>query len=130
LLRSYGQEARRCAQRRWIEDAKSERQHRERGARIYFIRLQISHIYEALKIVEEIRDSPTLMRAVDRSDRFTKKNFVALLTFIASPEFEKMMGRIRSNLTFHYDPKTIDRTLASRLPSNLIADFHKNGWQP
>jgi hypothetical protein len=100
-------------QRRWIEDAKSERQHRERGAKIYFIRLQISHIYEAMKIVEEIRDSPVLMKAVDRSDHFTKKSFAALLAFIASPEFEKMMGRIRSNLTFHYDPKTIDRALAS-----------------
>ena len=55
------------AQRRWTEDAKNERKHRERGAKIYFIRLQISHIYEAMKIVKEIRDSPDLMKAVDRS---------------------------------------------------------------
>lgn len=101
------------AQRRWTEEAKAERQHRERGAKIYFIRLQVSHIYEAMKIVEETRDSPALMRAVDRSDPFTKKGFAALLAFIASPEFRKVMGRIRNNLTFHYDPTTIERALAS-----------------
>lgn len=101
------------AQRRWVEDVKMERTHRERGAKIYFIRLQISHIYEAMTIVEEIRDSVELMKAVDRSDPFTKKGFAALLAFIDSPEFEKVMGRIRNNLTFHYDPKTIERALAS-----------------
>ncbi len=101
------------AQRRWTEDAMKERKHRERGAKIYFIRLQISHIYEAMKIVEEMRDSPALMKAVDRSDRFTKRGFAALLRFIGCPEFEKAMGRIRNNLTFHYDPKTIERALAS-----------------
>lgn len=101
------------AHRRWIEDAMKERKHRERGAKIYFIRLQISHIYEAMRIVEEIRDTPALMKAVDRSDPSTKRGFAALLAFIASPEFEKVMGRIRNNLTFHYDPKTIERALAS-----------------
>ena len=38
------------AQRRWTEDSMKNREHRERGAKIYFIRLQISHIYEAMKI--------------------------------------------------------------------------------
>jgi hypothetical protein len=101
------------AQRRWIEDAKTERKHRQQGAKIYFVRLQISHIYEAMKIVDEIRNSPELMKVVNRSDRFTKRGFAALLAFIDSPDFEKVMGRIRNNLTFHYDPKTIERALAS-----------------
>jgi hypothetical protein len=101
------------AQRRWTEDARMEREHRTRGAKIYFIRLQISHIYEAMDIIKEIEASPALMKAVDRSDRFTKRAFAELLAFARSPEFEKVMGRIRNNLTFHYDPKTIERALAS-----------------
>jgi hypothetical protein len=101
------------AHRRWVEDGMKERKHRERGAKIYFMRLQISHIYEAMRIVEEIRETPALMKAVNRSDRSTKKGFDALLAFIATPEFEKVMGRIRNSLTFHYDPKTIERALAS-----------------
>jgi hypothetical protein len=101
------------ALRRWTEDSRSEREHRARGAKIYFIHLQISHIYEAMKIVEEIDNCPELMKAVDRSDSFTKKGFAALLAFIGGQEFERVMGRIRNNLTFHYDPKTIERALAS-----------------
>jgi hypothetical protein len=100
------------AQRRWTEDAGKERAHRERGAKIYFVRLQISHIFEAMKIVEEIRDSPDLMKAVDRSGSPTKKGFAALLGFIGSAEY-KIIARIRNNLTFHYDPKTIETALAS-----------------
>jgi hypothetical protein len=101
------------AQRRWTEDTKCEREHRQRGAKIYFIRLQLSHIYEAMEIVKEIRDDAELVKAIDRCDRFTKEGFDALLIFMGSPEFEKVMGRIRNNLTFHYDPKTIERALAS-----------------
>ncbi len=100
------------AQRRWTEDAGKDRAHRERGAKIYFVRLQISHIFEAIKVIEEIRDDPDLMKAVDRSGAPTRKGFATLLTFIGSAEF-KMMARIRNNLTFHYDPKTIELALAS-----------------
>ena len=92
------------AQRRWSEDAGKQRAHRERGAKIYFVRLQISHIFEAMKIIEEIRDDPDLMRVVDRSGGRTQKAFAQLLAF---------KGSIRNNLTFHYDPKTIELALAS-----------------
>ena len=100
------------AQRRWTEDAGKQRAHRERGAKIYFVRLQISHIFEAMKIIEEIRDDPDLMRVVDHSGGRTQKAFAQLLAFKGSAEF-KMMARIRNNLTFHYDPKTIELALAS-----------------
>lgn len=53
------------AQRRWTEDAGETRMHRERGAKIYFVRLQISHIFEAMKIIGEIAGNPGLMMAVD-----------------------------------------------------------------
>lgn len=100
------------AQRSWAEDVGKQRAHRERGAKIYFVRLQISHIFEAMKIVEEIRDDPDLMKVVDRSGGPTQKAFGQLLAFKGSAEF-KMMARIRNNLTFHYDPKTIELALAS-----------------
>jgi hypothetical protein len=61
------------AQRRWTEGAGKQRAHRERGAKIYFVRLQISHIFAAMKIIEEIRDDPDLMRVVDRSGGRTQK---------------------------------------------------------
>ena len=83
------------AQRRWTEDTMKERQHRKRGAKIYFVRLQLAHIYEAMKIVEEIRKSPTLIRAVDRSGRRTRKAFDALVAYMGSPQYKDIMGRMR-----------------------------------
>jgi hypothetical protein len=43
-----------------------------------------------MKIVEEIRKSPTLMKAVDRSGRRTRKAFDALVTFIGSPQLKSL----------------------------------------
>jgi hypothetical protein len=103
----------------WVNDNERPRQHREVGARIYFARLQLSHLYEGMKIVEEIRNDAELMNAVDASGSFTRKCFAKLVAFRDSDEYEKIMGRIRNNLTFHYDPKTISsalQTLASKNP--------------
>jgi hypothetical protein len=47
-------------QRRWTEDPIKGREHRARRAKIYFMRLQLAHIYEPMKIVEEIRQSADL----------------------------------------------------------------------
>jgi hypothetical protein len=109
------------ALRLWAEEEEHSRKHRERGGKIYFVRLQISHIYEALSIVKEIRDSPALMKAVERSSRRTQAAFEKLAQFIDSDKFEKIMGRIRNNLTFHYDPKTIGRALQALLEKHPTA---------
>jgi hypothetical protein len=95
----------------WVNESERTRQHREVGARIYFVRLQLSHLYEGVKIIKEIEKDPELKNAVDASGRFTRKSFAKLVEFGDSEEYEKTMGRIRSNLTFHYDPKTIFRAL-------------------
>lgn len=102
----------------WVNENERTRQHREVGARIYFVRLQLSHLYEGLKIVQEIRNDAELMRAVDASGRFTKKSFEKLVAFRDGAEYEKIMGRIRNNLTFHYDPKTISKALQGLVRKN------------
>jgi hypothetical protein len=48
------------ALRRWTEDAKTEREHRARGAKIYFIRLQRAHIYEAMDIIRRFGTARSL----------------------------------------------------------------------
>jgi len=52
------------AQRRWIEDDKKERKHRERSAKNYFIRLQVR---TSMKQCRSSKKSgiPELMKAVD-----------------------------------------------------------------
>ena len=49
------------------------------GARMYFLRMQISHLWEALKIVPELRASANLMRRVKSSDQRTQESFRQLL---------------------------------------------------
>jgi hypothetical protein len=103
---------------RWTGESATGRQHREIGARIYFARLQLSHLYEGLKIVKEIDDDRELTNAVDASGEFTRICFAKLLAFRKSAEYEKIMGRIRNNLTFHYDPKTIFSALEALAAKN------------
>lgn len=103
---------------RWTGDNAARRQHREIGARIYFARLQLSHLYEGLKIVREIDGDAELKKVVDASGAFTKKCFTKLVAFRGSAEYEKIMGRIRNNLTFHYDSKTIFSALETLANNN------------
>jgi len=53
------------------------------------------------------------MKAVDRSSRRARTAFNALVAFMASPPFRDVMGRMRNKLTFHYDPRIVESTLAS-----------------
>src|SRR5262249_26257358 len=50
----------------WAEEQPRNRKYREVGARIYFIRLQFAHLYEALGIVDEIRRDSDLMRMIEQ----------------------------------------------------------------
>jgi hypothetical protein len=102
----------------WTNEEDPSRKRRERGAKMYFVRLQISHVYEAMSIIQEISKNPALMKAVERARKSTKEAFAKLLAFIASAEYQKVMGRVRNNLTFHYAPGTIDKALQSLVAKN------------
>jgi hypothetical protein len=71
-----------------------------------------------MKIVEEIENDTELRNAVDASGSFTRICFAKLVAFRDSKEYEKIMGRIRNNLTFHYDPKTISSALQTLVNKN------------
>jgi hypothetical protein len=95
------------ARTRWKEDQPRLRQGQAAGALMYFTRLQISHLYEALKIVEEVRADPGLMRQLEGYDEQTRSSFNALLPFLQGGArrkwLEHTVGEIRSNLAFHYN---------------------------
>ena len=91
----------------WKRQQPRHRKHRERGARMYFVRLQISHLFEAFKIVEQIRGDSNLMRLVKQCDLKTQSSFRELESFLPKgakrPWLQKMVGRLRNKLVFHYD---------------------------
>jgi hypothetical protein len=93
---------------------------RQRGAGMYFIRTQLAHLHEGLKVISEIQADPLLKRHLDNCDGKTKQSYQSLLPFIEGgsnrSEFEQLIGRVRHNLTFHYDQsgKMIEKAIADR----------------
>ncbi len=89
--------------KRYDQD-KSNKNH---GASMYFIRIQHSHLNEAMKIVKEIKDNEQLLIIKDNCSDKAQKAFVNLLDYLPTgskhKKFERYVGRIRNNITFHYD---------------------------
>lgn len=103
----------------WKEDQPRNRQYRQTGARMYFIRLQMAHLHEALKIVEEIRNDDPLMVLLFTCDSQTQASFRKLEACLKGGTnralVEKIIGQVRHNLTFHYDEtgKQIERAISA-----------------
>ena len=89
------------------DETSSLRKDRDWGASLYFLRLQISHLFEGLSLVQEIRDTPELSALLRRCDKQTQESFEKLQEFLPGgsnhPRFNKIVARIRNNITFHYD---------------------------
>ena len=90
----------------WKQDQQPHRRYRQRGTCMYFIRTEMSHLHEALKVVAEIRDNQELKQVVDQCDEETQRSFRRLELILPGGierlEFERFVGRIRHNITFHY----------------------------
>jgi hypothetical protein len=61
----------------WKEDQPRNKQYRQAGARMYFIRLQMAHLHEALKIADEIRHDNQLMALLSTYDSRTLRRHSA-----------------------------------------------------
>lgn len=82
----------------------------KRAAGRYYMRLQISHLFEGLKIIREISQDEMLERMVGACNKETQKAFDHLRDFKSNPDY-KFMERIRNNLSSHYAPKPIVKSL-------------------
>jgi hypothetical protein len=77
---------------------------RQNGGRLYYGRMLMSHVFEALDIIKEIRGNSKLMDAVRASDPQTRASFDAVVKFLSSPDFG-LLAQIRNSASFHYDKK-------------------------
>jgi hypothetical protein len=106
----------------WAETTEQRRAYRKRRARMYFIRLIISHVHEALIIIGEINRSATLRAAVDQCDARTRENFGKLVAKLTSEE-RGALSRYRTKTTFHYD-----REIPGEHLRKVIAQDHDATW--
>ena len=69
---------------------------RRNGGKLYYGRMMMAHVYEALHIIEEIKGSAQLRAAVDRCDSKTGASFNAVAKFLDTDDY-KVLCRIRNN---------------------------------
>lgn len=104
----------------WKRELPSGKRSRQVGAGMYFVRAQLAHLHEGLKIIEEITKNASLMALVGRCDSETQQSFKELEQFLPGAprraELEQFIGRVRHNLTFHYDEsgKLIEQAVSDR----------------
>ena len=104
----------------WKKEQPSEAKGRQVGAGMYFVRVQLSHLYEGMKVIEEIKKDPSLLEFINHLVDKTKESFKELEQFLPNapkrPEFDKLVGLVRHNLTFHYDEsgKRIQKALLEK----------------
>lgn len=101
----------------WDKTEDRRKRVRQNGGRLYFARMLMAHIYEALLIIGEIKTSQSLMDAVGRCDRKTRDSFQEVAAFLDTDDY-KVLLRIRNNAAFHYDAK-----LALRALKEIVAKY-------
>lgn len=93
----------------WRNEQHKNLKARQPGAGMYFVRIQMAHLYEGLKVLEALRDNQSLMSLVRQCDQQTQQSFSNLEPFLTGgsnrSELEQIVGQIRNNLTFHYNDK-------------------------
>lgn len=109
----------------WKTEQNRKLKSRKVGAGRYFLRLQLSHLLEAFKIVQnEIETSAELKAAIGACDTQTKKSYQTVIDFMGSDDYNLLL-RIRNNIGFHYDRKVVTQSLR-RLEERQVNKRKKN----
>jgi hypothetical protein len=102
----------------YSKDTREKVDYIRRGATMYFVRLQLSHLHEALKVVSDIRSRPKLLRLVDDCPGGSAECFARLLSFADGGTnegaFHKYVELVRHKVTFHYDRRKVGAALNDR----------------
>ncbi len=107
----------------WDQTQDPKKKVRQDGGKLYFGRMQMAHIYEALLIIDEITKTKSLMEAVGRCDKRTQVSFNVVAAFLLTDDY-KILLRIRNNAAFHYDRKLALRALeqiVDKYPTDISA---------
>jgi hypothetical protein len=94
----------------WDAAEERRKQGRKGGGKLYYSRMQMGHIYEALSIIDEIGKTASLLDLVEKCDDKTICSFRQLQAFVNSTDFA-ILRRVRNNAAFHYDGKLALRNL-------------------
>jgi hypothetical protein len=88
----------------WTTTTVPKKLPRQTGGRLYYGRMLMSHIFEALSIIEDVEKSNHLKGAVQKCDAQTRASYAAVVAFLRSSDYDKLL-LIRHNVGFHYNDK-------------------------
>jgi hypothetical protein len=94
----------------WDSSTDAKKQTRLLGAKLYFGRMLMAHLREAMDTIEEIYNSADLMKSVDACGSSTRGKFDKIAAYLNTDEFKKIV-RLRNNTGFHYSGKLAMRAL-------------------
>ncbi len=102
---------------------------KDRGAALYFMRVQASHLFEAMTIIDQVAASSLLQQLISTCSQRCREAFAKLLHIrtdaTARQKFEQHFALMRNNVTFHYEHsgKRIARAMArcATRPINLTS---------
>ncbi len=86
----------------WSEARDRKKVSRKVSGTLYYVRILMGHVYEALKMIKVISEHPQLRDAVMGCNRHTIKEFLLVESFVKSTEME-ILEDFRNKAAFHYD---------------------------
>jgi hypothetical protein len=90
----------------WKKELPRSKKSKQINAQFYFVRIQLAHLHEGLKVVEEIKKNTALEKLIRDCDSQTQQSFTELEQFLPQGskhnEMKNLITLIRHNLTFHY----------------------------
>jgi hypothetical protein len=96
----------------------SIRKHVQKGALMYFVRLQCGHLKEAMDIIKEICNHKNLLKRVDNCSEEANASFKKLKDCLKGggnhTNYKNYVLKVRQTTIFHYDPKLVERALIDR----------------
>jgi hypothetical protein len=107
----------------WHKFEDAAHRSRESGAKMYFARLMIAHMFEALKVINKINTTPDLKKAVEQCETTTQDAFTNVAKVIGTNDY-KLMKQVRDSITFHYLHDNVESALAT------LAKTHPNDLAP
>ena len=103
----------------WMGEQKDAiRKERQQGARLYFVRMLISHTFEALQVLNKINGEPDLLKVVQGCSEPTQEAFNRAIAVVGTDQY-KLFKEVRNSLGFHYLSGTVRYTVdrqAGRVP--------------
>jgi len=103
---------------KYKEDQGRMRQHIQKGALIYFIRLQCGHLNEAMDLIQKICDTKKLYERIEHCTPYTQTCFDNLKKCLNDgsdfSKYRDCVMKIRHKTVFHYDSKLVEQALVDR----------------